>query len=369
VRRNRPAPVAGELTALALEPRGLRIDGWAVPLTGGALEGFRVLLGTKEAPVVAWRPRRSIGAGRSGGFRIAVRATADEAKGALVTVIPRIAGRNASPLFSTLRLPMPLPPRRDREAVAVDFQAKAFRSLNLLVGLGGLQRDARMLDVGCGVGRLAYGLVHYFSPAGRYDGFDGVPRWVAWNRRIISSRFPHFRFRLVRVENRLYSRRGHRNAARLRFPYENNTFDTVMVESVFQHNRVAVVRRYLAEIARVLRPRGRCVVTCFLLRSGSIATDQRAEGLDFLHPMDGAWSASTELPEIGVAFEAERFMEWVDEAGLHLAAFHRGEWHGEGPGLAYQDVIALEKPAGRGRGGSRRRRTTGGNEARREGAR
>ena len=251
---------------------------------------------------------------------------------------------------------MPLPPKRDRTAVAVDFLAKAFRSLNLLVGLARLQRDGSILDVGCGVGRITYGLGHYLSASGRYEGFDAVPRWVEWNRQHISSRLPNFRFRLVGVRNGLYSPRSRKHAERLRFPYNDETFDTVLVESVFQHNRVPVVRHYLTEIGRVLRSGGRCVVTSFLLRRGSVAADQRADGLDFLHQAEGAWSASEKLPEVGIAFEAVRFEQWVDEAGLDVAEFHRGEWHGEGPGIAYQDVIVLERPRERvRRGGSRRR--------------
>jgi SAM-dependent methyltransferase len=355
--------VAGELTALASGPRGLRIEGWVTPLDGGELEGFRVFLGTEEHRVVTWsaRPQKRTAGGRRSSapgparsrFRIVAGPIAGTT-GALVAVIPRVAGRSTSRLFGALDLPMPLPPKRDRAAVAVDFLAKAFRSLNLLVGLGRLSPDGSILDVGCGIGRVTYGLANYLSAAGRYEGFDAVPRWVAWNRRTIASRLPHFHFRLIDVRNGLYSRRNHAKAERLRFPYGDETFDTVLVESVFQHNRVPVVRRYLAEIGRVLRGGGRCVVTGFLLRRGSIARDQRADGLDFLHPLDDAWSASAQLPEIGIAFEAERFEQWVDEAGLDLAEFHRGEWHGEGPGIAYQDVIVLEKPRPRRRhGGSR----------------
>ena len=171
-----------------------------------------------------------------------------------------------------------------------------------------------------------------------------MPRSIDWSRTEIGNRFPNFRFRLADVRNGLYNERSRRNAERLRFPYHADTFDTAVVESVFQHNRVPVVRHYLGEIGRVLRSGGRCVVTSFLLRRGSVAADQRADGLEFVHQVEGAWSASATMPEIGIAFEAEHFERWVAEAGLELAEFHRGDWHGEGPGMAYQDVIVLEKP-------------------------
>jgi SAM-dependent methyltransferase len=211
-----------------------------------------------------------------------------------------------------------------------------------------------VLDVGCGVGRVAFGLALYLSASGHYEGLDAAARWVEWNRKAISARFPNFRFRLADVRNGLYNRQSRASAERLRFPYDDESFDAALVESVFQHNRAPVVRRYLAELARVLRSGARCVVTGFFLRRGWVADDQRADCLDFLHQIEDAWSASATRPEIGIAFEAARFEEWVEEAGLDLAEFHRGDWHAEGPGIAYQDVIVLEKPRwARRRGGSR----------------
>jgi ubiquinone/menaquinone biosynthesis C-methylase UbiE len=360
-------PTAGALTALARGPRGLRIAGWVCSLAGGELEGFEVFLGTQKQSAIEWRAHPARRAPRDGrpvsrrpsrsNFRIVVRAMGRPDAGALVAVIPRFAGQNTRPLFGALDLRAPLPPKRDRAAVAVDFLPKAFRSLSLLVGLGRLRRDGSILDIGCGVGRITYALAQYLSARGRYEGLDAVPRWVEWNRKTISARFPNFRFRLAGVRNGLYSRRGRSNAERLQFSYDDDTFDTAFVESVFQHNRVPAVRHYLNEIGRVLRSGGRCVVTSFLLRRDSVAADQRADGLDFLHPLEGAWSASAKIPEIGIAFEAARFEQWVGEAGLEVAEFHRGEWHGEGPGIAYQDVIVLEKPRRlRRRGGSRRHR-------------
>jgi len=346
---NSQPPAAGALTALAGDPGGLRVDGWLAALASGELEGFDVSLGTLKLKVHEWRsrpPKSAAGSDRSN-FRIIVRDWPRSADSALVTVIPRIAGRVKRPLFGALERRLRLPPKSDREAVAMDFLPKAFRSLDLLVGLGRLRRDGRVLDVGCGVGRITYALTHYLSARGRYEGFDAALRWIDWNQHTISARFPNFRFRFVDVRNGVYNRRSSTNATQLQFPYDDGTFDTALVESVFQHTRVPVVRHYLDEIGRVLRPGGRCVVTSFLLRRGRRSADQRADRQNFIHPIGGAWSASSQIPEIGMAFEAAQFENWVSDAGLELVEFHRGDWHREGPGLAYQDVIVLEKPARR----------------------
>lgn len=358
-------PTVGALTALVNGRRELRIDGWVSSLAGRALDGFRVFVGTHEQSAIecSLRASRATSTGRAATmrprrstFRIVSRPLTPPDASALITVIPRFAGRDATPLFGALRFPVRLPPRRDREAVATDFLPKAFRSLSLLVGRGRLHRDGSILDVGCGVGRVTYPLGLFLSESGRYEGIDAVRRWVDWNRKTITARLPNFQFRLAAVQNGLYNRHSPADAGRLRFPFDADTFDAALVESVFQHNRAPVVRHYLAEIARVLRCGGRCVVTCFLLRRGREAADQRADGLDFLHRLDDAWSASARVPETGIAFEAARFEEWVSDAGLEIAEYHRGDWHRDGPGIAYQDVIVLEKPRRLIRGASRRRR-------------
>ena len=42
----------------------------------------------------------------------------------------------------------------------------------LIVRDAGLPRDGAVLDVGCGLGRMALPLLDYLGAAGRYEGFD-----------------------------------------------------------------------------------------------------------------------------------------------------------------------------------------------------
>src|SRR5207244_3171843 len=122
-----------------------------------------------------------------------------------------------------------------------------------------------VLDVGCGVGRMAYVLSHYLGSGGRYEGLEPVSRWVRWNRAALGARFPNFHFRELPICNPVYNRTGTLKPNRVRLPYADSAFDVAFAMSVFQHNRAAVVRHYLGEIARVLGPGGRFVITCFLL--------------------------------------------------------------------------------------------------------
>lgn len=75
--------------------------------------------------------------------------------------------------------------RRDK-----DFVRSAAREVELLVRLAGLAPKSRVLDVGCGAGRLAYGLIARYRGAIAYDGLDVMEAPIDWCRRRISPAYP-----------------------------------------------------------------------------------------------------------------------------------------------------------------------------------
>jgi SAM-dependent methyltransferase len=114
---------------------------------------------------------------------------------------------------------------------------------------------------------------------------------------------------------------------------------------VLQHNQAAVVRHYLGEIARVLRPGGRCVLTCFLLAAKRREADRGEESLRFPHPLEDCWTANPALPEVGIAFRERDFRRWAADRGLALRARFDGYWHSTRWSQLYQDLLILQKRA------------------------
>ena len=161
------------------------------------------------------------------------------------------------------------PPRRLDFVGHSDFAATGDEFLGHFIGLGGLQPSEAVLDVGCGIGRMALPLTGYLSQAGRYDGFDIVRANVGWCRRAITPRFPNFRFRHADVFNREYNPLGKLRGRDYRFPYPDRSFDFAVLTSVFTHLLPDEVAHYLAELGRVLRPGGRCLATVYLLNEES----------------------------------------------------------------------------------------------------
>jgi SAM-dependent methyltransferase len=263
----------------------------------------------------------------------------------LVEVRPVFGGRNGRSMFGVIEPTLRLPSADDQRAFGDDFLGTAYWLLGHCVNYAGLRPQHCVLDVGCGAGRLAYALASYLGVSGSYEGFDAHAGWIRSAQGALAC-FPRFAFRTVDVRNSVYNPEGGLDGGEFAFPYASRSFDRVCAISIFQHNRPAVVRRYLREIARVLRPGGQCLVTCFLLDSDSdrLEADKRAASLNFLHPIEGAWAADRDRPEIGIAHEQAALEAWSREANLAVRSVREGTWRGGQRVLSWQDVVILQRP-------------------------
>ncbi len=226
-----------------------------------------------------------------------------------------------------------------------DFHAQGALHLDYFVRLGGLRPTDAVLDVGCGIGRMAVALANYLGPTGSYQGFDIVPQGVTWCQQNITPRYPAFEFQLADIANKTYNPRGRLRATDFVFPYPGAAFDFQLSTSVFTHMRAEEVHHYVAEIARVLKPGGRCLNTFFLL-------DEEARGRvragfdsqDFRYPLGPAWTVSPIEPEKAIAYPEEWVRELLAEHGLAVREpIHYGGWSGRTPSVAYQDMVVAER--------------------------
>lgn len=157
-------------------------------------------------------------------------------------------------------------PRRDKIFVggADNFAEVGEEFMRHFKSIAGLGPTERVLDVGCGIGRIALPLTKYLSRDGCYEGFDIVKEGIDWCAANITPRYPNFHFQLADVFNTYYNPTGKYHPEEYRFPYEDASFDFVFLTSVFTHVLPAAMQNYLCEIARVLKRGGRCLITFFL---------------------------------------------------------------------------------------------------------
>ena len=236
-----------------------------------------------------------------------------------------------------------VPPRRLDFVGHSDFVATGDEFLTHFVDLAGLQPDRAVLDVGCGIGRMARPLSGYLSSEGSYDGFDVNREGVGWCRRRYA-RHRNFRFQVADLYNRRYNPHGAHAASEYRFPYEDERFDFVILTSVLTHLLEDEAAHYLEETARVLDEGGRAVATFFLLDQDTRAAIAAGRsGLAFLDAHEHVAVVSEEMPEEAVAFDAGWAREHLEAHGLREVSVTPGTWSGREDGASFQDIVVAEK--------------------------
>lgn len=236
-----------------------------------------------------------------------------------------------------------VPPRRMWFVGDSDFVATGDEFLDHFRRLAGLSAHDRVLDLGCGIGRMARVLVDVLEPPGSYDGFDVVKQGIDWCRaRYVGTRAP-FRFAFADVRNSRYNPAGAVAASEFRFPYPDGCFDLVVATSLFTHLLSDSADHYLAESARVLAPGGRMLSTWFLIDAARPARVQAA--YDFSHPMGAAKVLDANEPERAVAHRESWLRSRLAAYGLGLRGpISYGTWAGHsGPSL--QDIVVAERRA------------------------
>lgn len=244
------------------------------------------------------------------------------------------------------RRPPLVPPRRLRFVGDGDFAAIGRQFASHLHTLAGLTADSRVLDAGCGIGRIAIPLLDVLSPRGSYDGFDIVPRAIRWCEREIAPRHPAFRFTLADLGNGAYRKRSAGSAATYRFPYPDASFDVVVATSLFTHLVPDEARNYVNEIGRVLAPGGRCLVTWFVRNAEAEALIREGRSaIPFRHPLGECLVMDPAVPEAAIAYPQNAIETMYARAGLEEVALLPGSWCGRARFTSGQDIVTAAKPA------------------------
>jgi len=241
------------------------------------------------------------------------------------------------------------PPRRLFFVGNGDFKEIGNEFFNYFVQLAGLKPHEKVLEVGCGIGRMAVPLMGYLKDGGTYDGFDIVRSGIRWCQEYITPRASHFHFRLADIYNSNYNPAGRFKAVDYRFPYEDGSFDFVFLTSVFTHMLPPDLAHYLSEIRRVLKEGGRCFITYFLLDKESLEhINTGASTIDFKYKAAGYEEEcrimDIDIPESAVAYSLEYIEQLYKKNRLEiLPPVRSGSWCGRKESFSYQDMMLAGK--------------------------
>ena len=227
---------------------------------------------------------------------------------------------------------LPLPPQNLRILVGPFSDAELFvrsgdKMVSDIVELCGLAPDAKVLDVGCGCGRLARALAGYIGPEGSYEGFDLARDLIAWCKQNLEPFLPNFRFSFADVRSQDRNPGGPVAATEFQFPFANGTFDLAILSSVFTHMLPDEIENYVAELSRVPKPGGCCFASVFLFDAeGEAAVANGSTIFDFRHSIGPCLTFNPDAPDEGIACRKQWFLELIEDLGFRIEAVQPGNW-------------------------------------------
>ncbi len=227
-----------------------------------------------------------------------------------------------------------------------DFRAVGAEFLGHFIRKGGLKPDARILDIGSGIGRMAVPLTQYLDPSkGRYAGIDPVAGGTNWCRQNITALYPNFQFQHIDIAHALYNPRGAVDGRHLVLPFKDKSADFVIMTSVVTHLEADEVKIYLREISRILAPGGKLFMTAFVVDdiAARNRTGKRDARLNFEKSGDGpCWFVQDLPPLAAVGFENGFLDRAIAGAGLTLKLKSFGHWRGVASDH-YQDIFIASR--------------------------
>jgi SAM-dependent methyltransferase len=216
------------------------------------------------------------------------------------------------------------------------FLANGQEFLSILRDRCKLPRNTKILDVGSGIGRKTIPLTSYLNKKAKYWGIDVTRVGVDWCTDNITTVYPNFQFQHVDVYSPGYNPTGKTLPIDFCFPFKDSSFDFVMACSLFTHMLYAGIANYIKEIHRVLRPKGKCLITYFLI------ADKDQDTPSFPYEWPHGRISIKEMPEHSMAFYAGSVTQLYGFAGLSIAEIYPGTWR-DPKGLSYQDIIVASK--------------------------
>jgi SAM-dependent methyltransferase len=223
----------------------------------------------------------------------------------------------------------------------------------LLRVYGRITTSSKVLEIGCGLGRIAFPLRYILISDGSYDGFEICRFKVNFLEQSFNRAYPNFRFIWANIHNTAYNPDGQIEGKDYRFLYADNSFDIVYAASVFTHMLPDTTEHYFQETFRVLKPGGRVVFSFFLLDN---YRPKQARPLGFARPIfnfDYSYGqygnefalVSPDNPEYMTAYRLSLIEQFADKAGLEIQQSPLpGFWSGTHSNwVGLQDLVIFQK--------------------------
>lgn len=215
--------------------------------------------------------------------------------------------------------------------------------LKLLVDHAGLNKSSKILDVGCGTGRLAKPISGLLDE-GLYEGIDINLHYLEYCQANLAKK--NIKFTHVDIHHDEFNPQGKMDLMDYRFAYDDNTFDIAIAIALFNHFHTKWVFRYIAEMTRVLKPKGILFFTSLVLNNTSMQSliDNKSQSINFEYKTPDSWHKSKDRLLVNVAIPESGLRQQCIKCRLMIKEPIRyGEWCGSPVAITGHDVIVAIK--------------------------
>lgn len=174
------------------------------------------------------------------------------------------------------------------------FDLIGFEFIDLLKRYGDLNPSNRILDIGCGTGRLSKPLMD-FMENGEYVGIDINHDYIKYCKDNYKSK--DFTFKHLDVYHPEFNNEGNLQPQDIELPFQDNYFDLVISLAVYNHFSEDWIENYISETSRLLKDRGVLFSTILLFNEQTVNTEFSFEKKGYR-----AWYKSYDRPLMNVAF-------------------------------------------------------------------
>ena len=197
-----------------------------------------------------------------------------------------------------------------------------------------IPENSLILDYGCGVGRLALGLLKY-RPDLRYVGVDIVPKFIEFAHKNITPLNSNFTFRLVDDDNPLYEKYfGDTNGNELKLQEDvfQEKFDFVFALSLFTHLPTSSAEKIISRITSAMHDDSMFMMTAFVIDDEAKRSIKNERSFPFSQATtnfnNGCYEDTYNGKNSAIGFEGNELEKLSGMNGLPLVKQLNGFWRG-----------------------------------------
>ncbi len=232
-----------------------------------------------------------------------------------------------------------IPPEGKNFIGSGDFIATGKEFLSYFKEFQLIHPDAQILEIGCGMGRMALPFKDYLSKNGHYTGIDIVEEGISWCKTKITPEDSRFTYIHAPIFNTLYNPKSKIYTKDYLLPLSQDTMDFVFLTSVFTHLLPEDVAHYFSEIKRVLKPGGHLLATFFIVDKKRLYNPS----IHFAYTWKNHYTINKNIPEANVGYPEDYILALCTKNGLTVKKILYGSWTGNKEYTSFQDIIITQK--------------------------